>query len=136
MTLVEIPTGSEFFDNIVAYWQPAHPIPAGSEYSFSYRASSGDEPPDHAAVWVKATRSGQKQSDHPIPVRQFMIDFWDPKLSSEASYPNLTAILPSSQVSSSAGSVDGLLVQALPDASGWRVGFQLDPGARRRRISG
>ena len=35
--LVEIPSNSEINDNIVAYWQPQEPIPAGSEFSFAYR---------------------------------------------------------------------------------------------------
>lgn len=43
--LVEIPTDSEFNDNIVAYWQPAAALQAGEEYHYSYRMHWGPESP-------------------------------------------------------------------------------------------
>ena len=39
VVLVEIPTPSEFNDNIVAYWRPATPLTAGDEFKFSYHIS-------------------------------------------------------------------------------------------------
>ena len=44
--LVEIPSPREINDNIVAYWQPAMPIPAGQSAEFSYRLRFTDEPLD------------------------------------------------------------------------------------------
>ena len=134
VTLVEIPTGSEFFDNIVAYWRPAQPLKAGSEFSFAYRMSWGAEPTDGAEVFVNATRSGQALSDHPIPIRQFMIDFVDrdaPPATGENSPAALgfAPVLPSIAVTSDDGSVAGLLLTPLLDGTGWRAGFQLDPMA-------
>jgi glucans biosynthesis protein len=133
VTLVEIPTSSEFFDNIVAYWQPARPIAGGTEFSFAYRASWGGEPGGEAAVTVKETRSGQALSARPIPVRQFMIDFADPAaaVAATSSERDFRAILPAVQVAASAGSVAGLLLTPLPDGTGWRAGFQLDPHEAR-----
>ncbi|MDS4070368.1 MAG: glucan biosynthesis protein [Candidatus Competibacter sp.] len=43
--LIEIPTRSEFFDNIVAYWVPKVPVPAGAALNFKYRLHwVADEP--------------------------------------------------------------------------------------------
>lgn len=39
VVLVEIPTSSEFNDNIVAYWRPATPLLPGEEFEFSYHIS-------------------------------------------------------------------------------------------------
>jgi glucans biosynthesis protein len=43
--LVEIPTVDETFDNIVAFWNPAEPVTAGSELLYSYNLHWGGEPP-------------------------------------------------------------------------------------------
>ncbi|TVR65250.1 MAG: glucans biosynthesis protein, partial [Gemmatimonadales bacterium] len=40
--LVEIPTDSEFLDNVVAYWAPDEPFRAGEERSYRYRLVSFD----------------------------------------------------------------------------------------------
>ncbi|WP_390913716.1 glucan biosynthesis protein [Pseudosulfitobacter sp. SM2401] len=41
--LVEIPSDKEIYDNTVAYWRPAEPMAAGSEYSFGYAMAWGDK---------------------------------------------------------------------------------------------
>ena len=63
--LVEIPSNSEINDNIVAYWQPQDPIPAGSEFSFAYRMFWGTEPPaaPDSAI-VQTTRVGRASVEH------------------------------------------------------------------------
>src|SRR5690606_24526281 len=66
--LVELPTGNEFADNIVAFWRPRKPLAAGREHRFDYRLhwSAGH-------VWqpqlarVVATRSGQADGGEPPP---------------------------------------------------------------------
>ncbi|MBM7093421.1 glucan biosynthesis protein, partial [Streptomyces sp. S12] len=35
--LIEIPTGDEYHDNIVAFWRPRAPLAAGREHRFDYR---------------------------------------------------------------------------------------------------
>ncbi len=55
--LVEIPTRAEINDNIVAYWVPKTPPPAGAALNFNYRLHWGaDEPYAPALGRVLATR--------------------------------------------------------------------------------
>jgi glucans biosynthesis protein len=55
--LVELPTASEFNDNIVAYWVPKAPVQAGSTWNFNYRLHwLADEPCPPALGQVIATR--------------------------------------------------------------------------------
>jgi glucan biosynthesis protein len=44
--LVEIPTGDEFMDNIVAFWRPQEVLVAGQEYRFAYRLTWTRDQPD------------------------------------------------------------------------------------------
>ena len=60
VTLVEIPSDSEINDNIVAYWSPKDPIPAGSEFSFAYRLSWGNDP-------AQAAGRRRRRGDAPRP---------------------------------------------------------------------
>jgi len=36
VTLVEIPSDKEIYDNIVAYWRPREPLQPGQAYDFNY----------------------------------------------------------------------------------------------------
>jgi glucans biosynthesis protein len=57
--LVEIPSGRETNDNIVAFWRPAQPLAAGHPAQFSYRISWNNEPELPKGLGrVMATRSG------------------------------------------------------------------------------
>ena len=57
--LVEIPSGRESNDNIVAFWRPAQGLQAGHTASFSYRLTWLSEPPLPKGMGeVVATRSG------------------------------------------------------------------------------
>jgi glucans biosynthesis protein len=123
VVLVEIPTVSEIHDNIVAYWAPRQPIPAGVEYGFAYRLYWGGEPELAAsAARIKATRSGRASISGPSPVRLFVIDYeaTDPQLVAEA-------IAPEATVSASTGKIDKVVVLRVPGNNGWRLTFQLDP---------
>jgi glucans biosynthesis protein len=71
--LVEIPSDREIHDNIVAYWQPATPLPQGKATEFSYRLRYTTEPLDDALARVVATRSGGSLSS--AQQRTFVIDF-------------------------------------------------------------
>ncbi len=57
--LVEIPSGRETNDNIVAFWRPAQPLTPGHPAQYAYRLTWCDEPPLPKG-WGKviATRSG------------------------------------------------------------------------------
>ena len=78
--LVEIPTDDEIHDNIVAYWVPATPVAAGSQWSFAYRLHwLADEPyPPTAVARVRHTRLGRggiPGQPRPAGARKFVIDF-------------------------------------------------------------
>lgn len=44
VTLVEIPADLEIYDNIVCYWRPSTPLPAGAEHQMSYTLHWGADP--------------------------------------------------------------------------------------------
>ena len=70
--LVEIPTTDEVHDNIVAYWRPTGPTPAGSEMSLTYRLHWGWDAPDPGGLLrVARTLSGAAADDR----RRFVVDF-------------------------------------------------------------
>ncbi len=50
VTLVEIPADLEVYDNIVAYWRPAAPVPAGQTHQMSYTLHWGMDPVAATAV--------------------------------------------------------------------------------------
>jgi glucans biosynthesis protein len=59
VTLVELPTNDETFDNIVAFWTPEIRPQPGQELLISYRLHWGREPPLLPKLaWVAATRTG------------------------------------------------------------------------------
>ncbi len=43
--LVELPTKTEYFDNIVAFWHPREPLQGGGAYTYRYRLTWCSEPP-------------------------------------------------------------------------------------------
>jgi glucans biosynthesis protein len=77
--LVEIPTGDETNDNIVAFWTPATPVRAGDALAYRYRLSwAGDEPAAPSVARVVSTRTGpggrpgQPRSSH---AKKLVVDF-------------------------------------------------------------
>ncbi len=83
--LMEIPTTGETLDNIVCCWQPAEPITAGSEHSFSYKLYWSALPPITSQLArVFATRTGMggfpegwAPGEHfpDVWARRFAVDF-------------------------------------------------------------
>lgn len=82
--LVEIPTDDEIYDNIVCYWRPGEPIPAGGHrrYDYALHWVAGHPEPATTAGRVRATRSGragrpgQPETYHPDGVK-YVVDFED-----------------------------------------------------------
>ena len=74
VVLVEIPTDSEFHDNIVAFWQPKDPLAAGKTYRFDYRLTwASDLPVDPGLGRVIRTAAGR---DVNVPdARLIAVDF-------------------------------------------------------------
>ncbi len=115
--LVEIPSDREIHDNIVAYWQPAKPLPAHEPAAFSYRLRWTDEPLDESLARVVATRSGRAVNSD---ARSFVVDFHSP-----AEIPDDLAV----EVTSSSGKIlapRGARVEAADNI--YRAAFELDPG--------
>lgn len=70
--LLEIPTGVETSDNIVAYWQPSAGLEAGKAHRFNYRMYWGEESPISAdAGRVVNTAAGAEHGSE----RLFVIDY-------------------------------------------------------------
>jgi glucans biosynthesis protein len=116
VTLVEIPTGDEFMDNVVAFWRPAQPLAAGEEYRFAYSLTWTLAPAlTGSATSILQSRSG-REHDQP-GARRYVVDF-----SGDATglTPDLT--------SPNEAALDGLSLFALPGGRGTRATFLLRPG--------
>lgn len=115
--LVEIPTGDEFMDNIVAFWRPEEPLEAGDEYRWTYRLTWTRDGPETAGLArVLQSRSG-REHDRP-GTRRYVVDF----------AADIADPVP--DVSASGGAeISGVAAFALPDGRGTRVTFLLTPGA-------
>jgi glucans biosynthesis protein len=116
--LVELPTGDEFLDNIVAFWRPKEALQPGEAYRFAYRLTWTRAAPSTAGLPpISQSRSG-REHDQPGK-RRFVVDVATrledpvPVLTSEDG----TAIL-------------GASAFALPQNRGTRITFLFDPGAR------
>jgi len=114
--LVEIPSPREMNDNIVAYWQPADPIPAGQSRQFSYRLRFTVEPLDDSLARVVSTRVGHSVNNDGH--RSFVIDF-----KGAGNIPD--GIVP--EVWSSAGEVFAPRGQVVAQTGAYRVAFEFDP---------
>lgn len=117
VNLIEIPSDSEFNDNIVAFWRPAQTLTAGTEHRFDYRLYWSDQPPDSAPLArVAATRGGASVND---PTRRTLIvDFALGELTFEGLEP---------RASSSAGTITSISLIRLPGEGRARAAIGFDP---------
>lgn len=117
VVLVELPTGDEFMDNIVAFWRPEAPLAAGSEQSFAYDVIwTTEAPPQAARARILESRSG-REHDRPGTLR-YVIDF--------SGSPE--GIEPEIAVSGSEAEVSGASLTQLPEGLGTRLTFLFTPG--------
>jgi glucans biosynthesis protein len=114
--LVEIPSDREINDNIVAYWQPRRPIPAGGSADFSYRLRFTAEPLDDSLARVVSTRVG-RSLEHDGR-RSFVIDF-----AGAEPVPDDLVV----EVSSSAGEVFAARGHVVTETGAYRASFELEP---------
>ena len=122
VTLVEIPSDKEIYDNIVAYWRPRAPLAAGTEHSFNYAMSWGGEPEDKRPVSrVLNSRIG-KGYDKETAYVIVAVDFDDHELFAE----DLEAI--TKFVSTNRGTVSEGILQKNPGTGGVRLAFKFEPG--------
>lgn len=120
VTLVEIPTDKEIFDNIVAYWRPREPLAAGSEHGFSYRMSwTGELPEQMPVAPVIGTRIGR---GFPLDLRQVVTIDFAPHAALPEDYDDLVVYVNSNRFETSPG-----LIQRNPETDGPRLAFSFDP---------
>jgi periplasmic glucans biosynthesis protein len=72
--LVELPTGTEYFDNIVAFWHPKEPLRPGAAYTYRYRLTWCAEPPIRVNFATVAQTLVGASPQHK-GYRQFCVDF-------------------------------------------------------------
>lgn len=119
VTLVEIPADLEIYDNIVAYWRPAAPLPAGHGHKMTYRLDWGSDPAPAADMPLRVlnTAMGERPEGGIIVA----IDF-----ENSATVPDdlnrLDIVL-----RGSTGSVSSGLVQRNPETGGPRLAFTFQP---------
>ncbi|QBF31900.1 glucan biosynthesis protein [Thalassococcus sp. S3] len=119
VTLVEIPTKKEVYDNIVAYWRPSEPYEAGEQIDLDYRLTWGGEvpvPTGHAEVLN--TRLGRAESGDYIVTVDFA-----PHPAFDEGPENLDL-----QLNAYRAEVKGGILQRNPETGGLRLGFRFDPG--------
>ncbi len=139
--LLEIPTATEFNDNIVASWVPNEPFRAGEERVYRYRLITFDDRLETREVpggvvrgqtlaQVVRTRIGWDalpgQADPPPrSQRRVVLDFEGGLLTARAGEAEVVAV-----ATTSAGEITDVLVHALP-GGGRRATFVLAPDGDR-----
>ena len=122
--LVEIPTGSEYNDNIVAFWRPKQPLAAGRETRWRYRLHwCRDHTWQPQLGRVADTRIGAG----PQPgTRLVVIDFAGGRLSGlgDDAKPEVDA-------AASSGALRNAVAYRDAASGQWRMSFELDPGDAR-----
>ncbi|MHA3978164.1 glucan biosynthesis protein [Halovulum sp. GXIMD14794] len=122
VTLVEIPTDREVYDNIVAYWRPREPLAPGAEHRFTYRLHWCDTAPVEAdRAHVINTRMGPSFSGRLLAA----IDF--------APHPRLPEDLSrvTAHASTNLGTVSDPILQHNPETGGVRLDFGFEPDEGR-----
>ncbi len=119
VALIEIPTPSEIFDNIVCYWRPSGGLRRGSETTFSYRLTWSEEVGYGNGLIVLNTMIGSAFENRGTIV---LIDF----APGDAVPEDLgeCEIL----IQSSAGEVSSGVLQRNPETGGPRLAFKFEPG--------
>ncbi len=122
--LIEIPSQSEIFNNIIAFWRPRYPLEAGRRYSFSYRLHWGANTPiRNTRMYASQTLvSGGTGSDD----RAFVIDFVSRHSCAACSLEGLDAELRAAD-----GEFRAREVKKNPATGGYRVRFEYRPGRQQ-----
>ena len=117
VTLLEIPSDSEFNENILAYWRPKAGLAARAELAFSYRQHWCWQPPEPVPVAVvSGTRSGRGTTE---ARRLFLVDFTGEGLAEAGDLRTQLSVGP--------GAITASTLYRYPDRKTVRVAFELDP---------
>jgi glucans biosynthesis protein len=121
---VELPTGDEFSDNIVAFWVPEQLPPAGEpivfEYDLHWFTDPGHRPP---AGYVSSTRLAGVPGR--ADLRRFVLEFEGPYLNGQPDDPEIEAVI---SVGPGALQQGSTVVQKNHFTGAWRVVFEVKPG--------
>lgn len=125
--LIELSTGGEYADNIIAFWRPAHPLQPGQDYTYVYRLSWTDDVIGRSGLArVAKTRIGAGSR---AGSQLFVIDFeglpapGDSGLAVSTSAPEL----PTPVIQASAGVISGANLRTNPETGGMRLSFHFEP---------
>src|SRR5260370_3698405 len=114
--LVEIPSGRESNDNIVAFWRPAQPLSPGHPAHFAYRIIWNAEPAQPTSLGsTVASRSGARLD---CKRRVFLLDFVGAGEKIDGLRLDLTA---------SAGRISNSTLMSNSALHGLRASFEIDP---------
>lgn len=124
--LVEIPSHSERYDNIVAFWVPAKPTEPGQALELEYRIRFALDPEARVRGGrTIATRIGAGGTDVPQPdKRKFVIDFAGENLKGLEAEAPVEVV-----VNASSGQVINVVAQKNQYTAGWRAFFELVPSS-------
>ena len=118
VTLVEIPTDDEIYDNIVAYWRPRTPLVSGQSRAFSYNMTWSSRAEYGKGLRVLNTRAGDDRGGG----LRFTIDF----APENGALTDPDSIIP--LVRASQGEIVAPIVERNPETGGLRLGFKFQPG--------
>ncbi|WP_295387560.1 glucan biosynthesis protein [uncultured Thiodictyon sp.] len=122
--VVEIPSDSERYDNIAAFWVPERAPAIGKPFEYNYRLRIAADP--EAKLTGGRTLSTRIGAGGTVVLdsnkRKFVVDFGGPTL---ASLPPETPV--EAVVTSSSGTLSKSIVQPNPETNGWRLFFELTP---------
>ncbi len=126
--LVELPTETEYFDNIVAFWHPKEPLQPGNAYTYRYRLTWCQEPPvGPGLATVSQTLVGA--SNRQEGLRVFYADFaGTEKFNLCDDLDDFCAGRTRNvELSASAGSFVNVAIRRNQIAGGHRVSFEYQP---------
>ncbi len=119
--LIELPSRSEIYDNIVVFWRPKTPLTENTSHHFRYRLHWCWEPPVRSTkYYALQTRVGALSKPE---YRQFMIDFVSGSSCNGCNVPPFTA-----DVSAGEGEIRDVKVRGNKATGGLRVSFEFRPG--------
>ena len=130
--LVELPTGNETNDNIVASYVPKAPLEPQKPFSYAYRLlatldPAGLSPNGRTLNTYQTSAAARGSADPPVPgSRRFIIDFTGGDLAFYANDPELVEVVPTT----SQGTILRSFIVPNPHTQGFRaiIDVQLEPG--------
>lgn len=120
VVLVELPTGTEYADNIVAFWTPREPLRTGQPHHLAYLLDWGADPAvrsPYGQVVRLRTGAGSRPGRHAL-----VLDLDGPALRALPSGAPTRLLL-----GSSAGHLQEGWSGPNEDAGGWRISLDFDP---------